>query len=114
MPGFDGTGPLGEGPMTGGGFGYCGTRRRPGYALRDRAVYGRFGAGRGLGFARGRGFGRGVGRGYGYWSPWRSYGQPLALDPKAELAEVQQEANYLRAYLKDLEARIGELEKSSG
>jgi hypothetical protein len=25
MPGFDGTGPRGEGPMTGGGFGYCGT-----------------------------------------------------------------------------------------
>jgi hypothetical protein len=113
MPGFDGTGPLGEGPMTGGGFGYCGTRRRPAYALRDRAVYGRFGASRGLGFARGRGFGRGAGPGYGYWSPWRSYGQPLALDPKAELAEVQQEANDLRAYLKDLEARIGELEKSS-
>ena len=23
MPGFDGTGPLGYGPRTGGGFGYC-------------------------------------------------------------------------------------------
>lgn len=23
MPGFDGTGPDGRGPMTGGGFGYC-------------------------------------------------------------------------------------------
>ena len=113
MPGFDGSGPLGEGPMTGGGFGYCGTRRRPGYALRGRALYGGFGPGRGPGFGRGRGLGRGAGPGYGYWSPWRSYGQPLALDPKAELTELQQEANDLRAYLKDLEARIGELGKSS-
>lgn len=23
MPGFDGTGPMGRGPVTGGGFGYC-------------------------------------------------------------------------------------------
>jgi hypothetical protein len=111
MPGFDGSGPLGEGPMTGGGFGYCGSGRRPRYALRGRPVYGRFGAGRGPGFGRGRWFGRGAGP--GYWSSWRSYGQPLVLDPKAELAELQQEANDLRAYLKELEARIAELEKPS-
>lgn len=39
MPGFDRTGPMGEGPMTGGGFGYCrgvrcgrGRRMRSAYA----------------------------------------------------------------------------------
>ena len=50
MPGFDGTGPGGMGPMTGGGRGYCnsgsawtgyGYPRRFGYAY---PRYGRFGA----------------------------------------------------------------------
>ncbi len=40
MPGYDGTGPLGKGPMTGRGFGPCGL----GLGWRKR-----FGAGRGLG-----------------------------------------------------------------
>jgi hypothetical protein len=106
MPRFDGSGPLGEGPMTGGGFGYCGTRRRPGYGLRGRALYGGFGPSRGPGFGRGRGLSRGFGLSYGDW-------RPGAVDAKPRLAELQQEANDLRAYLKDLEARIGELEKSS-
>jgi hypothetical protein len=103
MPGFDRTGPLGAGPMTGGGFGYCGTGRRPRYTLGGRPVYGRFGAGWGRGFGRGRGF---CGLAYGYW-------RPTAVDPKAELAGLQQEANDLKAYLKELEARIAGLEKPS-
>ncbi|MBW1741525.1 MAG: DUF5320 domain-containing protein [Deltaproteobacteria bacterium] len=106
MPGFDRTGPLGEGPMTGGGFGYCGSGRSTGYLPRRRTFYGRFGAGRGPGFGRGRVFGRGYSIGYAYW-------RPMALDQKAELAELQREANDLKAYLKDLEARIAELEKPS-
>ncbi len=56
MPGFDGTGPGGMGPMTGGGFGCCsGNASRLGRGART------FG-GRGC---NGRGMGRGVGRGYG-------------------------------------------------
>jgi hypothetical protein len=106
MPGFDGTGPLGEGPVTGGGFGYCGARRRPRNALRGRPIYRRFGAGGGFGFGRGRGVSRGFGLSYGDW-------RLQAIDPRAELAELQHEANDLRAHLKDMEARIGELEKSS-
>lgn len=47
MPGFDGTGPLGQGPRTGRGLGYC----APG-----------LGFGRGYGLGRGRGLGRGLGR----------------------------------------------------
>ena len=110
MPGFDRTGPLGQGPMTGGGFGYCGTGgQRQGYRPVGRAFYGGFGAGFG---SRGR-FGRGLGPGYGYWPQRRSYLQPVTLDPKEELAELQREANDLRAYLKDLETRIGELENPS-
>ena len=106
MPGFDGTGPLGEGPVTGGSFGYCGARRRPRNALRGRPIYRRFGAGGGFGFGRGRGISRGFGLSYGDW-------RPGAVDAKPRLAELQQKANDLRAYLKDLEASIGELEKSS-
>ena len=75
MPGFDGTGPRGMGPMTGGGRGYCnpyasayglrtGYGFRPGYG----ASFGRpfWGGG---GFGRGRGYraaGYAVPRGYGY------------------------------------------------
>ena len=51
MPGRDGTGPLGEGPMTGGGFGYC----TPAGSETQLPVYGRLGRGRGLGLGRGRG-----------------------------------------------------------
>ena len=102
MPGFDGTGPLGQGPMTGGGFGYCGTNRRPGYALGGR------------GFARRGWIGRGGGQGYGYLGPWSLYGPSRRVDPETELAQLHQEATDLKAYLKDVEARIGELEKASG
>jgi len=50
MPRFDGTGPMGQGAMTGGGFGMCGRGR---------------GAVRGFGMGAGRGAGmRGFGRRY--------------------------------------------------
>jgi len=49
MPGRDGTGPAGAGPITGGGFGVC-AGGAPGC-----------GAGRGLGRRGGRGYGRGFG-----------------------------------------------------
>jgi len=55
MPGFDGTGPMEQGPMTGGGFGYCGAGRRGAQWLRAGGFLGRFGAGAGM-----RGFGLGL------------------------------------------------------
>ncbi|MDD5254505.1 MAG: DUF5320 domain-containing protein [Candidatus Omnitrophica bacterium] len=48
MPGFDGTGPMGQGPMTGGGRGYCAmpiSAEGAGFATR-----GFCGRGRGRGF----------------------------------------------------------------
>jgi hypothetical protein len=76
MPGFDGTGPMGQGPMTGGGRGFCampyrvygaygyGMRARynpsfGGYQFSERPIGGPiFGAGRGRVFGGGRGFRR--------------------------------------------------------
>ncbi|WP_319478550.1 DUF5320 domain-containing protein [Marispirochaeta aestuarii] len=72
MPGFDGTGPAGMGPMSGWGMGYCGT----GYSR------GRF-AGRGF-FRGGRGFARGMGRGRGAaWGAAYAWG-PVTGDDQAE------------------------------
>ncbi len=60
MPRGNGTGPMGMGPMTGRGAGYCAGFGQPGY--------GTPGPGRGIAF--GRGCGRGFGRGFG----WRAWG----------------------------------------
>lgn len=60
MPGFDGTGPMGQGPMTGGGFGNCNPRGEAMAPPRGQ------GAGRGAGAGQGMGAGRGGGRGRGF------------------------------------------------
>jgi hypothetical protein len=53
MPGGDGTGPTGQGPMTGRGAGFCAGYSVGGYANPLPR--------RGMGFGRGRGIGRGRG-----------------------------------------------------
>lgn len=77
MPGFDGTGPQGNGPFTGGGRGYCAVAYPPsgrpyGYAgLQGRPIRGSgvargrrvVGAPQRSTFTRSRGRGRGRGRG---------------------------------------------------
>ncbi len=66
MPGFDGTGPLGQGPMTGRGMGYCGGHRPTGvYPEAVVAYQAPYYWGRGIRGRFGRGFGRGLGRGMG-------------------------------------------------
>lgn len=70
MPGFNRTGPLGEGPMTGGGFGHCGRGRHwlgAGYGgSRGPRGFGGGGRGWGHGWGSGGGYGYGRGRGSGY------------------------------------------------
>jgi hypothetical protein len=61
MPGFDGTGPQGMGPMTGGGRGLCNPYGR----MNVTGLGYRSGFGWPVGRGRGRGFGRGAGRGMG-------------------------------------------------
>jgi len=58
MPGGDGTGPMGMGPMTGRAAGFCAGYPVPGTMNPI--------AGRGFGFGRGRGFGFGRGLGLGF------------------------------------------------
>jgi len=70
MPGGNGTGPMGMGPMTGRGAGFCAGYSAPGFM---NPVGGRLG----LGLGRGRGPGRGMWQrpfaaGYGY--PYAGYG----------------------------------------
>ena len=113
MPRFDGTGPMGQGPMTGGGFGYCG----PGGRAQSMGGFGRgrgYRGGFGPGFGRGRGFGRGFGwqafqpaRGPGYDPSNRG---AYAMDPKEEVNMLREEADALQAELASINRRIQDLE----
>ena len=112
MPGFDQTGPMGFGPMTGGRRGMC----NPAYAGYARGSAGTFGFGRGMGFGRGfrGGFGRGMGRGSG-WGFWNQppYFPPYEQGPEGELNMLKAEANSLKNSLEMINRRIADLERSS-
>ena len=106
MPGFDGTGPRGSGPGSGGGFGYCAGERPPYAGWRRGGYYGR-----GAGWGAGRGPGRGVCR---WWAggPVPYYGPQWAA-PADEKAFLNDQAEQLRAELADLERRMADLEQGS-
>ena len=133
MPGGDRTGPTGAGPMTGRGVGICAGYGVPGYM---NPGFGRaYGAGRGRGF--GRGMGMGGGRGWrhqyyrtglpgwarGGWAFGRSHPafDPMMTGPAAtpemvreeELNYLIQEAKNLKMALKDIEARIQQLQREA-
>jgi len=108
MPGFDGAGPQGYGPMTGRGLGRCNPQYGRGYG------YG-CGFGRGMGRGFGRGFGRGMGRGFrgGYgWgtnAPLPDYAPP-AYSSEQETADLRAEAQMLQATLAQINERLAALE----
>ena len=123
MPGFDGKGPRGEGPMTGGGRGFCypAARGAPGQGRRLFGV-GRGGAPWGGGMGRcfggggwgGRGFGRGFGPGMGRVSgPQTGYApypnQPAPDEERrylaSSLASLEEEIADIKARLKELDAQ---------
>ena len=135
MPGGDGTGPGGMGPMTGRAAGFCAGFPVPGYA---NPVGGR-GMGMGWGRGRGGGFGRGFGRGragyglpaygsavnpyayggtagpYAYGgavNPYAYGGAPFApgLTAQQELNGLKGQAEYLEDSLDGIKKRIEELE----
>ncbi|MDI6796036.1 MAG: DUF5320 domain-containing protein [Desulfatibacillaceae bacterium] len=100
MPGFDGTGPRGMGPQTGGGFGRCNPANRQGAGF----------AGRGFGPNFGRGFGRGLGRGRGFGG-----GYIFADFPKNEaLWGEQTSQDLLLARLQQLENELAAVRRSLG
>lgn len=105
MPGFDGTGPRGQGPMTGWGAGYCGsgTARRAGGAP---------------GYGRGRGgFGRGWrNRYFATGLPgWMrdGYGPPVYDESVTESQVLKDQAQELQRALQAIEARLETLEKKN-
>ena len=112
MPGFDRSGPMELGPMTGGRRGLCSPATR-GY---DTRFAGMFGFGRGMGFGRGfrGGFGRGMGRAFGCRG-WHqpSYYPAYAQNSEEELNMLKAEANSVKNSLDQINRRIAELEKSS-
>ena len=122
MPGFDGTGPRGEGPFSGGGRGYCvdSPARIP---KRGAVPVGRQGFGYSRGFGRGLGRGRGFGRGFGwrwavspyaYGAPYEnSYGGP-AISVQDEAKVLKEEARAMQDEIAVINQRIKELESNAG
>ena len=109
MPGFDRSGPMGAGPLTGGRRGMCGsayTRPAPDYG---------YGYGRGQGFRHGRGRGRGAGgyAGYGGYPVPRAFGPAYPVSQADEMAMLQAEARAMKASLESVQSRIAELEKEA-
>ena len=103
MPGGDGTGPTGFGPMSGRAAGYCAGFAGPGYMNAGRGGF----WGRGGGFrGRGRGFGRGFGYGYGVFPTYAP-----TQTPEQELDGLKQQAEMLQDGLNQINNRIEQLQK---
>ena len=111
MPGGDRTGPMGNGPMTGWGRGYCMTTRPAGFFREIRRGMGR-GMGRGRGFGPGAWMGAmyGCGRGFG-----RFWGDPeFGADPKEmvkaarewEKEDLAEERELLKRRLDMIDAQL--------
>lgn len=106
MPGFDGRGPWGRGPMTGWGRGYC---AGPGYGARG----GGYGAGWGRGYGWGNragGYGAGWGYGRGFGPAW--WAAPETIGSRDdELAYLQNRAGAVQEELAEIRRRIDQLNK---
>jgi len=113
MPGFDGTGPMGTGAMTGGGRGFCATPE--GMPLR-RSFTGRFlGGGRGFrNWYRETGIPGWMRAYYGYpafGNPLSSYNQEPSTEE--ELNMLKEQSGFLKNQLTDINNRINSLEKNN-
>jgi len=107
MPGLDGTGPRGIGPMTGGGRGLCG----PGGIGRTAPAWHWFGFGRGGGMGRGvrwRSVHPGMGWGLGCAG---TAAYPRAMSREEERGFLRGEAEAIKQELSEIEARIQQVEK---
>ena len=116
MPGGDQTGPMGMGPMSGRGMGYCAGNPAPGF-MNPGPLWGM-----GRGWGRGFGMGRGRGRRFGYYATglpgWVRFGvtginmAPINANPPApeqEVAMLKTQAEQLETALKGIKERIEQL-----
>jgi hypothetical protein len=99
MPGYDRTGPMGMGPRTGGGFGYCGSNAGFG----NQAGYSRRG---GVGRALGQGWGGRCGFGRRGAIPW-GYAPPSS---EQESAYLKNQAVALEQELAAVKERLDRIE----
>ena len=99
MPGFDGTGPHGEGAMTGRGRGRCFGR---GQDFDDVA--------RSFGRGGGRGRGRRGGPGFGRSNTQMIFNLP-EISEETELSVLKEQVSVLENTLEKVKNRISELEK---
>ena len=108
MPGGDGTGPMGQGPMTGRAAGFCAGYAVPGYMNAF--------PGRGFGFGRGRGgFGGGRGWRHRFWATgvpgWAAaWGAPPSHAPETGAAPADERA-FLEEQVHVMEQRVEALRK---
>ena len=117
MPGYNGTGPMGAGPMTGRGRGVCNNDPDYGRPMPDVP----YGLGRGLGYGRRAGYGCGLGfgprnrTGLGRMTPGYRFsrGNDGALSGLDELRQLRAESEATRNILDDIQKRIAILEKNS-
>jgi len=110
MPGFDRSGPMGAGPMTGGNRGMC---TRPANVV-DRSM-----CARGYGYGHGTGFRRGGGRGWGQCAgpAYRGYGSlpdsGYSTNTIDEIEMLRSNADAMQRSLEALQGKIAELEKEN-
>lgn len=118
MPGGDGTGPAGMGPMTGRAAGYCAGYGVPGFVnpIPGRG-YGGWGRGGGWGrrnrlYATGLTGWQRAGYGYPAFTGMAPYGYPLSATAarEQETDALKGQAEYLEGALADIRKRIEELD----
>ncbi|HCX63972.1 MAG TPA: hypothetical protein DHN33_02015 [Eubacteriaceae bacterium] len=97
MPGRDGTGPMGQGSLTGRGMGFCNDAN-----ARNNVGFVR-GIGRGM--RRCAGFGMGLGRG------WRPFGQELNYSA-SEKEQLNHQKNILKNQLEEIDERLNDLDRT--
>jgi hypothetical protein len=109
MPGGDGTGPVGMGPRTGRGAGFCAGYPTPGHMSPV--------GGRGF-WGRGRGGGRGrrnwfCATGLPFWARFGGYATPQQPNRELERQALQGWAEALQSELDSIKKRMSEIETTS-
>lgn len=114
MPRGDGTGPMGQGSMTGRGMGLCAGNTSPGFMNVGRGFFGVGRGGRPWGSGMGRAWGGGRGMGRGQWRSSNWGGAPYNYAPVSaedEKKYVNEEIKALQTELDNLKKYLAELDK---